>query len=122
MAAWEVGLLRQAWEGRLMYSFSPSLRILNGSLQALIGLYDDAKLSRSARARRLLAAAETMARPTIGAYDTGAWSLYAFNGRESPLAYHRLVIDQLEGLCQRLGERAYCDAGRRFDRYASTPP
>ena len=105
-----------------MYSFSPSLRILNGSLQALIGLYDHAKLSRSARARRLLAAAEPTARATVGAYDTGAWSLYARDGRESPLGYHRLVIGQLQGLCQRLGERAYCDAGRRFARYASTPP
>lgn len=105
-----------------MYSFSPSLRILNGSLQALIGLYDHARLSRSARARRLLDAAEPTARATVGAYDTGAWSLYARNGRESPLGYHRLVIGQLKGLCQRLGERAYCDAGRRFARYASTPP
>ena len=106
----------------LLALFSPSLRILNGSLQALIGLYDHASLSRSARARRLLAAAEPTARATVGAYDTGAWSLYARNGRESPLGYHRLVIGQLEGLCERLGERAYCDAGQRFARYASTPP
>ena len=97
-----------------MYSFSPSLRILNGELQTLIGLRDVARISRSRRAQRLFERAEPVARRAVRGFDTGAWSLYSAGGRESTLGYHRLVADFLGGLCRRTGTAVYCVTGRRF--------
>ena len=105
-----------------MYSFAPGLRILNGELQALIGLRDVARITGSPRARRLFARAEPAARRTVGGYDTGAWSLYSAGGRESTLGYHRLLAGFLAGLCRRTARETYCSAGRRFARYVREPP
>ena len=105
-----------------MYSFAPDLRILNGELQTLIGLRDVARIAGSGRARRLFRRAEPMARRTVPGFDTGAWSLYSANGKESTLGYHRLVAGFLVGLCRRTATPTYCAAGRRFERYVREPP
>jgi hypothetical protein len=105
-----------------MYSFDPSLRILNGELQAVIGLHDTATLLHSARARRLYVQGERVARRAVRGFDTGAWSLYSQGGRESTLGYHRLLGGFLDGLCRRTGARVYCATGRRFARYVREPP
>ncbi len=68
-----------------MYSFAPDLRILNGELQTLIGLRDVARISGSGRARRLFARGEPTARRAVRGFDTGAWSLYSADGKESTL-------------------------------------
>ena len=106
----------------LMYSFSPTLRILNGDLQAVTGLHDAAALLHSRRARRLYRRGERAARASLGGYDTGAWSLYAAQGREATLGYHQLQGGFLAGLCARTGRGAYCAANRRFARYEREPP
>jgi D-glucuronyl C5-epimerase C-terminus len=106
----------------LMYSFDPGMRILNGDLQAVTGLYDMAKLTGSARARRLYRRGERAARGDVRRFDTGAWSLYSADGDESTLAYHQLVDGFLGGLCDRTHRRAYCGAARRFARYEREPP
>jgi hypothetical protein len=105
-----------------MYPFAPNLRILSGSLQSLLGLYDHAELSGSSRARTLFRAAEPTAREAVLAHDTGSWSLYSRGGGPSPLNYHRLVVKQLAALCDRLGRAIYCEARRRFARYEHVPP
>lgn len=105
-----------------MYSFAPRLRIYNGELQALIGLRDVARISRSRPARRLYARAEPVARRSVAAFDTGAWSLYSEGGAESTLEYHRLLGDFVDGLCSRTNVRTYCAAGRRLARYVGEPP
>ncbi len=105
-----------------MYSFAPGLRVLNGELQTLIGLRDVARITDSARARRLFARGEPTARRAVRGFDTGAWSLYSADGKESTLGYHRLVAGFLAGLCRRTGAAVYCAAGRRFARYVSEPP
>ena len=116
--------VRVAGGGRryAMYSFDPGLRILNGELQAVIGLRDTATILRSARARRLYLRGERVARRAVRAFDTGAWSLYSQDGCESTLSYHRLVGDFLGGLCRRTGARTYCATSRRFARYVREPP
>jgi hypothetical protein len=106
----------------LMYSFAPSLHIINGFLQSLIGLHDVAALTGSARARRLFRRGERVARRTVADYDTGAWSLYSAAGRESPLGYHQLVTGFLRGMCDRTGDAPYCETGRRFEHYLHRPP
>jgi hypothetical protein len=101
----------------LIYSFAGGLRVLNGFLQSLVGLYDFAAATGDRRAERLFATGDRAARREIPRYDTGAWSLYAAGGSESDLGYHRLVRDFLDSLCERTRARAYCGRARRFDRY-----
>jgi hypothetical protein len=119
-----VGVSVPAPGGRhyLMYSFSPGLRILNGDLQAITGLRDLAVLGRSRSARVLFRRGELAARRAVGRFDTGAWSLYSQDGRESSLGYHQLVSQFLGNLCRRTDRRTYCAANRRFVRYEHEPP
>ena len=96
----------------LLYSFAPGLRVLNGFIQSLVGLYDYAALAGDPRARALFAAGEREARAEVPAFDTGAWSLYSRGSvtRESDLGYHDLLRDFLDGLCDRTAATAvYCD-------------
>jgi hypothetical protein len=101
----------------LIYSFSTGLRVLNGFLQSLVGLYDFADATKDPRAERLFKTGDRAARREIPRYDTGAWSLYASGGSESDLGYHRLVRDFLQSLCDRTKAAAYCGRAKRFDRY-----
>ena len=103
----------------LIYSFSSGLRVLNGFLQSLIGLYDYGELEDSAKARALFEAGDRAARREVPRFDTGAWSLYSLGGAESDLSYHRLVRDFLRGLCERTGASVYCRTESRFTRYLS---
>ena len=106
----------------VMYSFAPSLQILNGELQAVNGLRDAAVLGRSRRAARLVRAGDRAARTALAGFDTGAWSLYSAAGSESTLAYHQLTRGFLGELCRRTERPAYCRAERRFARYEHEPP
>src|SRR5215218_2088138 len=106
----------------VMYSFAPSLRILNGELQAVNGLRDAAVLGRSLRALRLVQAGDRAARAALGGFDTGAWSLYSDAGAESTLSYHQLTTGILGDLCRRTARAEYCRAQRRFARYEHEPP
>ena len=108
----------------LLYSFRPGLKVLNGFLQALIGLYDFAALTGDERARALYATGEAAAQREVPAYDTGAWSLYSRGAvrRESDLGYHTLVRDFLGGLCRRTGTAVYCATRDRFTAYLTQPP
>ena len=106
----------------VMYSFAPTLQILNGELQAVNGLRDVAVLGRNRRAARLVRAGDRAARAALGGFDTGAWSLYSAAGAESTLSYHQLTTRFLGELCRRTERAAYCLAERRFARYEHEPP
>ncbi|HEV2061427.1 MAG TPA: D-glucuronyl C5-epimerase family protein [Solirubrobacteraceae bacterium] len=101
----------------LIYSFDSGLRVLNGFLQSLVGLFDYAEAAGDARARALFAAGDRRARQEIPAHDTGAWSLYSAGGAESDLGYHRLLRDFLQALCDRTKRDPYCSTAGRFSRY-----
>ena len=106
------------------YSFEPQLRILNGFVQSLVGLYDYGRLAADARATALFSAGERRAREEVPAYDTGAWSLYSRGSvqRESDLGYHTLLRDFLSSLCNRTRAETYCGAVERFTGYLDEPP
>jgi hypothetical protein len=106
----------------LIYSFNSRLRVLNGFLQAVIGLHDFAKLSGDPLAQELFQAGDEAARREVPTFDTGAWSLYSRRGRESDLGYHRLVRDFLEGLCTRVQAEVYCGTAKRFTTYMTEDP
>jgi hypothetical protein len=106
----------------VMYSFAPSLRILNGELQAVNGLRDAAVIAHDRRAALLVRRGDRAARAALGGFDTGAWSLDSSAGGESTLAYHQLTTGILAELCRRTEGAEYCRAERRFARYATEPP
>jgi hypothetical protein len=107
-----------------LYSFAPNLHVINGFLQALIGLYDLAKYAGDPEAQALFAEGEQVARREVPSYDTGAWSLYSRGSseHESDLSYHQLVTSFLHNLCTRTEEPVYCDTELKFAQYELEAP
>jgi hypothetical protein len=107
-----------------IYSFAPSLRVLNGFIQSLVGLYDYARLSKDPAGTELFQKAEPQARAETPTYDTGAWSLYSrgTSTHESSLSYHDLLQDFLAGLCKRTKVAVYCTTAANFVAYKSVAP
>jgi hypothetical protein len=107
-----------------IYSFAPSLRVLNGFIQSLVGLYDYARLSKDPLGTQLFQAAEPEARAETPTYDTGAWSLYSRGSstHESTLSYHDLLEGFLANLCKRTSIDVYCTTADHFVAYKSVAP
>jgi D-glucuronyl C5-epimerase-like protein len=123
----------------LQYSYAPSVRIANGFVQSLNGLFDYAALTGDPEGQALFAQGEAELRASLRAFDTGAWSLYSRPGAESDLGYHKLLRDFLVGLCDRLQGQItkaqrqgaavttpdpgiYCETADRFTADLVTPP
>ncbi len=106
------------------YSFEPGLRILNGFIQSLVGLYDYGRYAGDERAKALYVTGEARARQEVPTYDTGAWSLYSRGTvtHESDLGYHTLLRDFLKSLCTRTAEPTYCGAVESFTEDLTTAP
>ncbi len=106
------------------YSFSPGLRILNGFVQSLVGLYDFGAITGDVEAQRLFAEGEARALEEVPTYDTGAWSLYdrGTDSHESNLNYHNVLIDFLSSLCSRTDEPTFCDTLDHFRAYLKEDP
>jgi hypothetical protein len=107
-----------------IYSFAPSLRVLNGFIQSLIGLYDYARIAKDPEGTELFQKAEPEARAETPLYDTGAWSLYSRGSstHESSLSYHDLLQGFLANLCKRTVVDVYCTTSDHFVAYKSVPP
>ena len=107
-----------------LYSFDPGLRVINGFIQALVGLYDLVRIGNDERARTLYADGERVARVELPTFDTGAWSLYSRGSveHESDLSYHQLLRSFLRSMCTRTEDPVYCDTELRFARYELEPP
>jgi D-glucuronyl C5-epimerase C-terminus len=82
------------------YTYAPSDRILNGFIQALVGLYDYTQITKDPLGLQLFEAGDAEARAEVPHYDTGAWSLYD-QYSESNLNYHELLTEFLQHLCER---------------------
>jgi hypothetical protein len=82
------------------YTYAPSDRILNGFIQALVGLYDYTSITHDPLGLALFEAGDAEARAIVPLYDTGAWSKYDQFG-ESNLNYHELLTEFLQHLCER---------------------
>jgi hypothetical protein len=108
----------------LQYSGLPRLRVLNGFIQSLVGLYDFATITGDPTARALFDAGDVAGRAEVPTFDTGAWSLYSRGSvkRESDLGYHRLLRDFLIELCGRTAAVEYCSAHTHFTTYMTVPP
>ncbi len=82
------------------YTYAPNDRILNGFIQADVGLYDYTQISKDPLGLALFEAGDADARAIVPFYDTGGWSLYDQFG-ESNLNYHELLTEFLQHLCER---------------------
>jgi hypothetical protein len=82
------------------YTYAPNDRILNGFIQALVGLYEYTSITKDPLGLALFEAGDAEARAEVPLYDTGAWSLYDQFG-ESNLNYHELLTEFLQHLCER---------------------
>jgi hypothetical protein len=82
------------------YTYAPSDRILNGFIQAVIGLYDYSQITKDPLGVKLFEAGDAEARVETPRYDTGAWSRYD-QYSESDLNYHELLTEFLQHLCER---------------------
>ena len=84
----------------LEYTYAPHDRILNGEIQALIGLYDYTSITKDPLGEKLFEAGDAEGRARVPSYDTWAWSMYDQYG-ESDLSYHELLTEFLKHLCER---------------------
>jgi hypothetical protein len=107
-----------------LYSFAPNLRVINGFVQALVGLYDLAKIAGDTDAQALYIEGERVARRELPTFDTGAWSLYSQGSseHESDLSYHQLLRSFLRSMCTRTDDPVYCDTELRFAQYELEQP
>jgi hypothetical protein len=107
-----------------LYSFAPDLHVINGFLQALVGLYDLARIAGDPDAQALYAEGERVARRELPSFDTGAWSLYSRGSieHESDLSYHQLLRSFLRSMCTRTQDPVYCDTELRFAQYELEAP
>jgi hypothetical protein len=117
------------------YSYAPGDRILNGFIQALVGLYDYTSITKDPQGLALFEAGDAEARAEVPRYNTGAWSLYDQFG-ESNLNYHELLTEFLQHLCERTrkgpplgrsnapipGDEIYCTTAASFAADLHAPP
>jgi hypothetical protein len=82
------------------YTYAPSDMILNGFIQADVGLYEYASITKDPLGLRLFAEGDAQARAEVPHYNTGAWSMYDQYG-ESDLNYHELLTEFLQHLCEK---------------------
>jgi hypothetical protein len=109
------------------YSYAPADRILNGFIQALVGLYDYTSITKDPQGLALFQAGDAQARAEVPSFNTGSWSMYD-QFSESTLSYHELLTEFLEHLCERTragpplgprngpipGDRIYCTTAESF--------
>lgn len=103
----------------LLYSFAPKYWVLNGFLQALIGLWDYSYFTGDEEARVLFEKGNKVALAYLPKFDTGKWSLYALNGERASASYHELQTGFLEGLCERTTIPEYCKYASLFAEYSA---
>lgn len=117
------GVMTYEGAGRwyLLYGYNSRQRVLNGHLQALLGLNEYHKLTQDPRAQERVQEGLAAVLPMLGRFDTGAWSMYDLD-HEANLNYHDLMITQLTRLGRRLPNQQLTDLGSRFSTYRNTPP
>ena len=117
------------------YTYAPTDRILNGFIQALVGLYEYTAITKDPLGQQLFEAGDAQARAIVPSYNTGAWSLYDQFG-ESDLNYHELLTEFLQHLCEHTrkgpplapagtpiaGDQVYCTTAASFTADLHTPP
>ena len=103
----------------------PNLRVLNGFIQSLVGLYDYARIAKDPQGTELFQTAEPEARAETPLYDTGAWSLYSrgsSHARVLALLPRPAARASSPNLCKRTRIDVYCTTADHFVAYKSVAP
>jgi hypothetical protein len=100
---------------------SLGLVVLNAQLQSVISLAEYAELTGDTAAAELAVRMRSAAAALLPRFDTGYWSWYSLEN-ESPLSYHRYVVEMLRRLARDTGELIWADTARRFVEYEKQPP
>jgi len=103
------------------YSFT-NLAVLNSQLQSALSLADYAQLNQDPSATLLSNRLLQTASALFDDFDTGAWSLYALGGMESPLNYHVYVVNLLRRVANLTQDPVWAGRYERFDAYTTEPP
>jgi hypothetical protein len=117
------------------YTYAPSDMILNGFIQADVGLYEYTSITKDPLGLKLFEEGDAQARAEVPHYNTGAWSMYDQYG-ESDLNYHELLTEFLQHLCEKTrvgppirqanapiqGDEIYCTTAQAFTTDLHTPP
>jgi D-glucuronyl C5-epimerase C-terminus len=106
----------------LQYSFAPRLYIFNAFTQALLGLYDYAKITGDQTALARYNEAEPELRRMIPFSDLGDWTLYNYRGHEANANYHELLREVLASMCTRKLGDIYCTYAKKYRHYQIDPP
>ncbi len=102
----------------LEYTYAPTDRILNGEIQALVGLYEYTSITKDPVGLALFEAGDAEERARTPLYNTGYWSMYDQYG-ESDLNYHELLTEFLAAPVRTHAQRRA--ARRRPPPHRSTP-
>ena len=106
-----------------LYSFAPNLHVINGFVQALVGLYDLGKIAGDPDAQALYVEGERVARRTLPTFDTGAWSLYSrARASTSPTSPTTSCCARSCAACATAPRIPYCDTELRFAQYELEQP
>jgi hypothetical protein len=104
-----------------LYSFS-NMAVLNAQLQTALSVAEYARTSGNADAALLADQLEQAAATLLPQFDTGSWSLYALDGADASLHYHKYVVSLLERLAQIDVRPEWSEYSSRFDGYLVVPP
>ena len=108
-----------------LYSFAPNLRVINGFVQALVGLYDLGKIAgdadapgalRRGRARRAARAADVRHRRLVAVLAR----LESSTSPTSPTTSS--CARSCSSMCTRTDDPVYCDTELRFAQYELEQP
>jgi D-glucuronyl C5-epimerase-like protein len=104
-----------------LYSFDAT-PVLNAQLQSIISIDDYADISGNTGAAGLAAQLRATAETLLPQFDTGYWSLYSLNGKESPFSYHDYVVTLLKKLASRTQDTTWTEFAVRFQSYETEAP
>jgi hypothetical protein len=104
-----------------LYSFDAA-PVLNAQLQSAISIGDYAQIAGNTGAAGLAAQLQGAAAALLPRFDTGYWSLYSLNGKESPLGYHDFVVSLLRKLASRTDDATWGDFATKFQSYETQAP
>jgi hypothetical protein len=97
-------------------------RVVNGHIDAILGVYEFMKLTGSDSARQVFENGLQALKNNIHRYDAGnGWTYYDANGKKSDKQYQRTMVDMMKRLYAATGEKLFLQYQRKwqepFNRY-----
>jgi hypothetical protein len=116
---YEIGVLDEDEHGYwyLEYAYTNKMRVLNGFLRSLVGLYKYYQISANITSLELFQQGSIEAIYHLPDYDTGNWSAYSLENNDAPIHYHVFHIQLLRALFTFTSEDVYLEFADRWQFY-----